>query len=97
MKILSWLITLPLLAFCVVFAVSNRQLVTVDLWPLDYVVSTPLYLIALGSLFSGFLLGAAVFWIASLRHRWDKRKLSKQVDKLKTQLSEEKAKLPSTQ
>lgn len=96
MKILSWLFTLPFVLFCVFFAVNNRQIVTVDLWPFDALISTPLYLISLGGLFIGFLLGATFFWFASLRHSWDKRKLTKEVDKLKTKLNEEKAKPPTT-
>jgi uncharacterized integral membrane protein len=92
MKFTSWLFTIPIIIVCVVFAVSNRQEVTIDLWPLDYIVTSPLYVLTLGFFFCGFLFGSLLFWLTSLRHRWDKRKLSKQVDKLKTQLDDEKSK-----
>lgn len=95
MKILSWLLTLPVLLACVFFAVSNRQDVTVDLWPFDYVLSTPLYVATLGAFFAGLLCGALWFWLINLRHRWDKHRLTKEVDKLKTKLDEEKAKTPA--
>lgn len=96
MKFLSWLLTLPLAVLCIFFAVSNRQDVTIDLWPLDAVLVTPLYVITLGTLFSGFLLGALWFWLLNLRHRWDKHRLGKQVEKLTSQLNGEKAKQRTT-
>lgn len=86
MKFLSWLITLPIILVCAAFAVSNRQDVTVDLWPFDYVVTSPLYIMTLGAFFAGLLVGSLLFWLSSLKHRWDKRVLKKQVNKLQTQL-----------
>ena len=92
MKLFSWLITVPLVIICVLFAVNNRQLVSVDLWPFDYMLSSPLYIMTLGAFFLGFLFGGVWFWMLGLRHRWDKRRLTKEVGKLKTQLTDEKAK-----
>ncbi|MBI3419702.1 MAG: LapA family protein [Proteobacteria bacterium] len=92
MKFLSWLITIPLVVFCVVFAVNNRQEVTIDLWPSGYVASAPLYLVTLGASLVGFLIGALLFWLASLHPRWERRHLARQVDRLKHELLEEKVK-----
>jgi uncharacterized integral membrane protein len=89
MKFLSWLISLPFLIACVLFAVNNRQEVTIDCWPLDYDVKTPLFIVTLGALLLGLVLGALWLWFGSLRTHWDKRKLSKEIKSLKSKLSEE--------
>lgn len=92
MKFISGILFLCFLVVCVLFAVSNRQAVSIDLWPLDYVISMPLYIMTLGAFLAGLAVGGAWFWFSSLRHRLAKHSLSRQVDKLKTQLSEEKNK-----
>ncbi|MDX1923452.1 MAG: lipopolysaccharide assembly protein LapA domain-containing protein [Alphaproteobacteria bacterium] len=90
MKFLSWLISLPFLVVCVLFAVNNRQEVTIDCWPFDYDIKTPLFVVTLGGLLLGILLGSAWVWFGSLRTHLEKRKLTKEVDKLKTKLNEDK-------
>lgn len=92
MKFLSWLITIPVVVFCVLFAVSNRQEVMVDLWPTGYVLGAPLYLISLGGFALGFLLGALIFWLAGLGTRLSRRHLAKEVEKLKKELLEARSK-----
>jgi uncharacterized integral membrane protein len=92
MKILSWLITLPIIVIAIVFAVSNRQAVTLNLWPLDMTVNAPLYIVTLGTFFTGLFLGAIGFWLSSLRHVWDKVFLRKEISKLKTELEGERTK-----
>lgn len=66
MRILSWLIGLALAIVIVVFALSNRQIVTVSLWPLAEVIQLPVYLSILVPLLMGILLGvfggSAVYW-----------------------------------
>jgi uncharacterized integral membrane protein len=89
MKFLSWLISLPFLIICVLFAVNNRQEVTIDCWPLDYDIKTPLFVVTLGGFLLGLILGATWLWFASLRTHLDKRKLAKEVTKLKTKLNED--------
>ena len=92
MKFHSWLLSLPFLIICVLFAVNNRQEITIDCWPLDYDIKTPLFVITLGGFLLGMIVGAGWLWFAGLRTHWDKRKLSKQVNKLQSILTEEKAK-----
>jgi uncharacterized integral membrane protein len=53
------------MVLAVVFAVSNRDPATIDLWPLDMTLVVPMYLIVLLTLFVGFLLGAIVAWISA--------------------------------
>jgi uncharacterized integral membrane protein len=69
LKLLSWVITLPLLAVAAIFAVSHRQRVTVDLWPLPVEVAPPLYLLVLVGIFLGFVAGGLLTWISQGKHR----------------------------
>ncbi len=50
------------------FAASNREMVSLGLWPLPFLAQTPLYLVVLVALFFGFAAGAALAWIKG-RHR----------------------------
>ncbi len=92
MRFISWLFSVLIILVCACFAVSNKQDITVDLWPVGYVITSPLYIVTLGTFFGGFLLGSFLFWMAGLGHRWEKRRLAKQVAKLKLQLEQEVAK-----
>lgn len=80
MKILSWIIGLPLLVAAVAFALSNRDTVALGIWPLPYVLELPGYAAILGAVFVGFLCGAAWAWI--LGGKW-RRRAREHVRKLK--------------
>lgn len=71
MKYLSWIITVPLLALAVVFVIFNREPVALELWPFGIRVEAPLFLIVLGSIFLGLVIGGIAAWISggSLRRR----------------------------
>ena len=45
MKKIRWLISLPVALILVVFAINNRNLVDVSLWPFDLVGRAPVFLI----------------------------------------------------
>lgn len=60
---------LPAAVAVVLFAVNNRQLVDIDLWPLPFGASAPLFAIALGALVLGFLAGAVIAWLSGARGR----------------------------
>jgi uncharacterized integral membrane protein len=62
---LRWLITLPLAIVLVVFAVNNRDMVEVDLWPLGLVVPWPLFVYVFLGNGIGLLMGALVAWISA--------------------------------
>lgn len=70
MKRLLWLlIALPLLLVLVVFSVNNREAIALNLWPLRYEVALPLFLVVLGSLVVGVLLGLFLEWVFEGRNR----------------------------
>jgi uncharacterized integral membrane protein len=76
---LSWIVTLPITILAVLFALSNSATSQVRLWPFPWAAELPLYLLILGSLLLGFLLGAIVAWISSGGRRRRLRALSQQV------------------
>jgi len=63
-KRLSWILTVPLMVLAVVFAIANREVVTLDLWPLAIVVQLPLFLLVLGSALVGLLAGGIIVWFS---------------------------------
>lgn len=71
MRRLAWIVTLPLTLVIVVFAVANRQTVTLDLWPLEMGYRLPLFALVLACLLFGFVCGIAIMWLAAgkTRHR----------------------------
>ena len=79
MKQLRWLITVPLAIILIVFAVNNRHLVDVSLWPLDFIVRWPLFVFVYFGAVAGFLAGAAIAWASAVqRHRrWRQRRSEK--------------------
>ncbi|WP_443645317.1 LapA family protein [Candidatus Ponderosibacter sp. Uisw_141_02] len=60
---LLWLsITLFLAMFAIVFATSNKTLITLYLWPFDSVLTAPVWLLILSSFIIGGLLSAILLW-----------------------------------
>ena len=62
---LRWLITLPLAIVLVVFAVNNRALAEVDLWPLGLVISWPLFVYVFLGVGAGLLMGWLFAWLSA--------------------------------
>ncbi len=69
MRLLSWIILLPVALAVVAFSVVNREPVALDLWPLPFTAETPVFLIVLFSVFAGFVWGGVVAWISAARGR----------------------------
>lgn len=73
MRFLRGLIGAVLLVLMVVFAVANRQTVTINTDPLPFAVDLPLYLLVFATLFAGLVLGVLAgkwnAWAAGRRRR----------------------------
>ncbi len=69
MKLLSWIIMVPVAFIVIVFAISNRAIIDVDLWPLLAPRAMPLSGIVLGAAGIGFFCGALITWISAARSR----------------------------
>ena len=68
-RLITGVISLVLLVVGVIFALTNRQAVEIHLWPLGQTHELPLFLIVLGTLFAGFVIGGAASWFSGGRQR----------------------------
>jgi uncharacterized integral membrane protein len=87
MKGLFWIAALPLAAIAGLFAVANRHLVMIDLWPLSGHVDLPLFIALAGALYAGFVLGALIAWAAAGKARARARAATRRADALERELA----------
>ena len=57
MKILKWFAGSCFIAICVIFAISNRDVIVIQFWPLQQVVTAQLGIVIILPTFAAFLLG----------------------------------------
>jgi uncharacterized integral membrane protein len=81
----------------ILFAVSNRELVSVGLWPLPFLVEVPLYLLCFLSLAIGALIGVAIAWMAGHRTRRELRARRRRIDALERELMATQSRLDDHQ
>ena len=87
MKIVSWIVMVPVAVAVIVFAVSNREPIEVDFWPAPYSVTLPLFSVVLGSVLIGFCLGGAIAWISAAPRRRRERTLARDLAKVERELA----------
>ena len=71
----------------VLFAVSNRTQVTMQVWPLSYQISMGLYAVILWAVFIGFLIGLIIAWVMGSSRRRELREIRRRVRDLEQSLS----------
>ncbi len=96
MKLLSRFITFIIGLIAVVFAVSNRQAISISLWPFDAAIEAPLGLIVLAALALGLLLGGVVVWLSMLPHHFMSKRLQRDLRLVQNQLEEVRASIMPT-
>lgn len=79
MKLISAIFGFFILVVLLIFALSNRQSVSVSLWPFDVEIGASVFILVLGSLAIGMLLGGGLIWLQHLPHRFRARRLGKDV------------------
>lgn len=79
---LFWIVVIPLLFVSAFFAIANREIVAIDLWPLFGKVSMPLFVALVGALYVGFLLGALIAWWGGRATRARARRETRRADGL---------------
>ncbi len=62
MRVLYWLITAPLLVFAASFAISNRDNVSLSLWPLPFEITVPIAAVGLIGILFGAIVGMLLAW-----------------------------------
>ena len=77
----------------VLFSISNRDTVIIDLWPLPVTLPTPIYAIALAAGIIGFVSGGIVAWFSAGRVRRRARTASRKANTLEKDLSTLKEKI----
>ncbi|HEY7228751.1 MAG TPA: LapA family protein [Pseudolabrys sp.] len=90
-KIVSALILVPLAAVIVIFAVANRQAVTVSFDPFSsaspaYAVTLPLFVLVILLIILGVLVGGTAAWLGQSRWRRAARRLDADVRELQQEL-----------
>jgi len=68
------IVTAPITALVVLFAVSNLDPVTLRLRPFPFDMTIRIWALTLIELFVGFILGAIVTWIGDRKRRRDSRR-----------------------
>lgn len=84
-----------LLVVMVVFALSNRQMIDLHIWPTDFAMQAPMSLTILVAMGVAFLVGALFTWFGSLAQRRRARRAEETVRLLEAQISALKARPPA--
>jgi uncharacterized integral membrane protein len=90
MGVLRWVALAVVAVLLILFAVSNREVASVGLWPLPVTLELPLYIVVLGSLVIGFLAGQVVTWIGGWRWRREARRSRERIATLERELDAER-------
>lgn len=92
-RLLRWLVAALFLLVLVVFTLSNRQPVSIGLWPTSVQWDVPLSIAVLIAAAVALVLGAAMVWISELGQRRRARRAEAAVRLLEEQVRELKARL----
>jgi lipopolysaccharide assembly protein A len=93
MWVVYWLLVAVAAAICAIFAIANRPPVSLDLWPLPFVVALPLYLLVFAALLTGFVVGALAAWIRARHRRRELRRDRRRITALENELAQLRARL----
>ena len=93
MKTVYWAVVIVIAAAVALFAASNRQTVSLGLWPLPFLAQAPLYLVVLAALAVGFAVGAVVLWLRGRGRRRQLRECRRQNEALARELAATQAQL----
>jgi len=91
-----WAVVIAIAALVSLFAASNRETVSLGLWPLPFLAAAPLYLVVVVSLVFGFSIGAVAAWIRGLRRRRELRECRRRNNALARELAATQSQLAQT-
>jgi uncharacterized integral membrane protein len=83
---MRWLLFLPLAGVVALFALSNRDPVSLRLWPFEPSLQMPLGIAVLLAAAAGFLLGAVIVWLSDLPARSRSRAAQRRAASLEREL-----------
>lgn len=88
MKFTSGTLGLIVIALALSFALSNRASAVISLWPFGISIEAPLYLLTLGTLFLGILIGGFIAWFGMIPHRLRARRMQKDLATLQNKVDD---------
>ncbi|MBI2256308.1 MAG: LapA family protein [Proteobacteria bacterium] len=91
----AWIVTVPIALLVILFALMNRQEVSLSLWPFPWDVTAPLFLFTLGAVVFGFFFGALATWLSGRTTRQKLRATGRALAETRDELAH--AKRQSTQ
>ena len=86
----AWIVTVPLALLVILFALMNRQEVSLSLWPFPWDVTAPLFLFTLGAIVVGFFFGAFAAWLSGRTTRQKLRVASRALAEARDELAHAK-------
>jgi len=86
MAVLKWILALPLIAVIVVFSIAHGQAIDFVWSPVSPPLSIPLYLLVVGGICVGFLLGCVFTWFGMARLRQQGRAPRRTIRALESRL-----------
>lgn len=93
MKLIWWIALVLVAVVLMLFAASNRETVSLGLWPLPDAIELPLYLVVLVTLIIGFFAGELVAWIGGWHWRREARRARERIAALERELQAARAPL----
>ena len=79
MQLLFWFLVALVALLLALFAASNRDAVTLALWPMDLALQLPLYLAILGAFLIGVVFGGVAAWNAGRHWRREARRRRRRI------------------
>ena len=67
-KIVAFTLTIPTLLFFSVFTLSNSNITFISLWPFDFKIILPIWVLSIGFFFIGLFLGCALMLVSNLNN-----------------------------
>jgi uncharacterized integral membrane protein len=95
-RLIYWAVILIVMVALILFAVSNRESVSLALWPLPFLVDLPLYLLCFASVVAGGLIGLFAAWVAGRRGRRELRLRRRRIESLERELAVTQSQLPES-
>ncbi|MBH69146.1 MAG: hypothetical protein CMM58_12385 [Rhodospirillaceae bacterium] len=86
-KLIRLLFLVPLTVGAIIFAISNKHTVSLFFWPLSPSLEMPVYILSLGILIVGFILGNVFSWFDHSLNWMKRRKNEKKISELEQELS----------
>ena len=91
MRLILWLVVLPLAVYSAFFAVKNRGSLTLDFDPVPYSLDLPIFAGVLGAILIGLIVGGVAAWLRQGKWRRETRKLRRDVRGLEAELEQIRA------